>query len=92
MAFGNKSTQLVVRRGDELNDEEIDRAFAVSDSTSWYRAVVQLVDNLRQEHVRLAPTWADSNNALAMARENGAAEALSGLLIELEDRRAKNSD
>ncbi len=92
MAFGNKSAKLVVYSGSELTDDQINDALSVSGSTLWYRAVVQLVDNLRQEHVRLAPTWADSNNALAMARENGAAEALSGLLIELEDRRAKNAD
>ncbi len=92
MAFGNKSAKLVVYSGSELTDDQINDALSVSGSTLWYRAVVQLVDNLRQEHVRLAPTWADSNNALAMARENGAAEALSGLLIELEERRAKNAD
>ncbi len=91
MAFG-KSTQLIVRRGDDMDDAKIDQALAVSDTTPWYRAVVQLIDNLRQEHIRLAPSWADSNNALAMARENGAAEALSGLLIELEERRSKNAD
>jgi hypothetical protein len=91
MAFG-KSTQLIVRRGDELSEQVLDQAFAVSDSTLWYRAVVQLIDNLRQEHLRLAPGWADTNNTLAMARECGAAEALSGLLIELEERRARNAD
>ncbi len=91
MAFG-KSTQLTVRRGGELTEAEMNQAFAVSEGALWYRALIQLVDDLRQEHIRLAPTWADSNNALAMARENGAAEALSGLLIELEERRSKNAD
>ncbi len=90
MTFGNK--QLIVYRGNELSEEDIDAAFAVSGSVTWFRAVVQLVDNLRQEHIRLAPGWADTNNALAMARENGAAEALAGLLVELEERRAKNAD
>jgi hypothetical protein len=90
MAFGNK--QLVVRRGDELTEAQIDEAFSVAESTPWFKAVAQLIDNLRQEHVRLAPGWADSNNALGMARENGAAEALAGLLIELEERRSRNAD
>ncbi len=91
MAFG-KQTQLIVRRGDDLSEAQIDQILSVSESTPWFRAVVQLVDNLRQEHIRLAPSWADSDNALAMARENGAAEALSGLLIELEERRSKNAE
>ncbi len=91
MAFG-KQTQLIVRRGDDLSEAQIDQILSVSESTPWFRAVIQLVDNLRQEHIRLAPSWADSNNALGMARENGAAEALSGLLVELEERRSKNAE
>ncbi len=92
MAFTNKSKHIVIWRGDDISDQDIDNSLAVSESTPWYRAMVQLIDNLRQEHIRLAPSWADSNNALAMARENGAAEALSGLLVELEERRSKNAE
>ncbi len=91
MAFG-KEKQLIVRRGDDLSEAQIDQILSVSESTPWFLAVIQLIDNLRQEHIRLAPSWADSNNPLAMARENGAAEALSGLLVELEDRRSKNAE
>ncbi len=92
MAFGNKSAKIVVYSGSELTDDQINDALSVSGSTLWYRAVVQLVDQFRQEHADAAPTWADSNNALAMARECGAAQALTGLLSELEERRAKNAD
>ncbi len=91
MAFG-KSTQLIVRRGEELTEAQIDEALAVSESTPWFRALVQLIDYHQQTFVQTAPTWADTNNALGMARDNGAAQALSGLLIELEERRSKNAD
>ncbi len=91
MAFG-KQTQLIVRRGDDLSEAQIDQILSVSETTPWFRAVIQLVDNMRQEQIRLIASWADTNNALAMAREAGAAEALSGLLVELEDRRSKNAE
>ncbi len=91
MAFG-KSTQLIVRRGEELTEAQMNQAFAISESTPWYRALLQLIDESRQEFGRTAATRTDDNNALAMARDMGAYEALSGLLVDLEERRSKNAD
>lgn len=91
MAFGNKQPQqLIIQLGAPMTEAQMNEAFAVSDSTPWFRALVQLVDTHRQQFSETAPGWANTNNALGMARDNGAMEALSGLLIELENRRATN--
>ncbi len=91
MAFG-KQTQLIVRRGDDLSEAQIDQILSVSETTPWFRAIIQLIDNSRQEFIQLSPSRAIDNNALAMACDNGAFQALSGLLIDLEERRAKNAE
>lgn len=81
-------TRVIVLRADPLTEDQITRALQVSEQTEWWRALVQLIDQTRAEFAGSAPTCAGNNNALAMARDVGAHEALTGLLLELEKRRS----
>jgi hypothetical protein len=81
-------TRIIVQRGEPMTDAEITKALRVSDQTEWYRALIQLIDQCRGEYPLAAATRAGENNALGMAREMGAYEALTQLLMQIEHRRA----
>ena len=78
---------IIVTQTEPLNDNQITAALKVSPQTEWWKALMQLIDQTRSEFAGSAPTCAGQNNALAMARDVGAHEALTGLMLELEKRR-----
>jgi hypothetical protein len=80
-------TRVIIQKNEPLTDDQITQALKVSDQTSWWLALVQLIDGLRLEYPVSAAQSAGANNALGMARDLGAHEALSQLLLELEKRR-----
>lgn len=79
-------TRVIVVKTEPLTDEEITSAFHGNENAQWYRALVQLINDLRLEFPLAAAQRAEGNNAIAMARDLGAYEALSNLLIVLERR------
>jgi hypothetical protein len=81
-------TRIIVQRGEPMTDAEITQALRVSDQTEWYRALIQLIDQCRGEYQRAAYSGATINNPLSQASDIGAHEALTGLMLELENRRA----
>ena len=80
-------TKVIVARWDPLSEDQITRALSVSEQTEWWRALVQLIEQYRNEYPSSADACAGINNALGMARDVGAHQALTGLLIELDRRR-----
>lgn len=74
-------------RNDPMDDKAITYALQHIEATDGYRALIQLIDVLRTEYPVSAALCAGGNNALGMARDLGAHEALSQLLLELEKRR-----
>jgi hypothetical protein len=80
-------TQIIVYTSTPLDDAQVSQAFKVSDQTQWWRALVQLIESYRSEFAAAAPQRAGENNALGLARDMGAYEALTSLLLELERRR-----
>ncbi len=78
-------TRIVVMRGDPLTDNEIAAALKVSKQTEWWRALVQLIDASRQDYIERTSGSADRNNPLGLARDVGAQEALTALLIKLAE-------
>jgi len=83
---------LVIQKGDVLSDAQITSALRVGEQTMWWRALTQLIIQYRSEYAGAAPQNAAQNNSLGMARDVGAHEALSGLLIDLEERRSSSGD
>ena len=81
-------TRIIVTRTEPMSDDQITRALQVSEQTEWWRALVQLIDQFRAEYPESAAACAGSNNPLAMARDVGAHEALTQLLLQIEKRRA----
>jgi 3-deoxy-D-arabino-heptulosonate 7-phosphate (DAHP) synthase class II len=82
-------TRIIVMSSDPMGDNEITHALQHIDATDGYRALIQLIDVLRTEYPVSAALCAGSNNALGMARDVGAHEALTQLLLELEKRRTR---
>jgi hypothetical protein len=87
LATDNPRKIIVLSQG-LLSEEQMSSALRVSEQTMWWRALVQLIETSRNEFAASAPQQAGANNALALARDAGAYEALSGLLIDLEERRS----
>jgi hypothetical protein len=81
---GRKTVVVVI--GEAMTEKEIDSALA-SITPRSLDALVQLIEYYRQDYMDKAATHADRNNPLAMARENGASEALGNLITVLNDRR-----
>jgi hypothetical protein len=85
--------RVIVQRSEPLKDDDITKAFAgVSDTVPWWVALVQLIEATRRNYIGRASSGVDRGNALSVARDIGAHEALSELLDNLETRRTKFSD
>lgn len=79
-------TRVIVQKWEPLTDNEINSAFKGNETTQWWRSIVQLVEARRSELQESAAAFASQNNALGMAHDVGAHEALAALLIDLEQR------
>ncbi len=77
---------IIVTRTEPLSDDDITRAFHGNATTEWWKALMQLIEQYRSEYPASAATCAGVNNALGMARDVGAHEALTGLMLELQRR------
>jgi hypothetical protein len=86
----DKYTRLIVLDQGALSDAQITGALRVSDQTMWWRGLVQLIEESRNELAAAAAEWANEGNSLAMARANGGHQALSLLLLDLEKRRSSS--
>jgi hypothetical protein len=82
------STKVIVLRGEPLDENQLTQALQFGDRT-WV-ALVQLIEGLRREHLETANGWVPENNALGIARDVGASEALTELLTDLNNRRLPN--
>jgi len=80
-------TKVIILK-DELSDAQITSALRVGEQTMWYRALLQLIDAERQRSALNAAAKADMNNPLGMAGDAAVYAALTGLLIDLENRRS----
>lgn len=87
----NDSIRVIVQRGERMTENEVNQALRVSEQIQWWRALLQLIDDLRTEYYAASYQRPEVNNALGMAKDIGAHEALSGLMIELEKRRSSES-
>lgn len=81
----SKSNSVVVHFDETLDEKEIDAELKAL-SLRQFRALIQLLEESRAEFATHAATAAELNNPLLMAKDNGAHEALSGLIIELNTR------
>lgn len=86
-----RALRVIVQRGEPLNDKEIDEALGVPEATQWRRALIQLIEQLKTEHIDSAYQWSAYNNPLGQARDIGAMEACDELLTKLETRVVKSS-
>jgi hypothetical protein len=80
-------TKIIILK-DELSDAQITSALRVGEQTMWWRALIQLIDTERQKCALNAAAKADLNNPLGMAGDAASYATLSGLLIDLENRRS----
>ena len=80
------TTIVIVRQTEPLDDAAITRAFKGNQGAQWWKALVQLIDDTHAEYALGAANRAAGNNALDMARLNGAAQAMVELLADLEKR------
>ncbi len=87
--FNPPSPKVIVQTWEPLSDLEIDQAFKGCENTQWWRGLLQLIAQLQREHSDAAKGWIAANNALGVARDNGAVESLDELLSDLERRRVK---
>ena len=71
---------------ERLTENEIDLAFQGSENSRWWKALVQQIEDYKSEYVEAAAQKAGLNNALGMAREIGAHEALNNLLTVLQNK------
>ena len=77
---------VIVMRGQPMSDDEITRALKGNETAPWCKALLQLYDETRADYALGAANAAARNNALDMARLNGAAQAMVELLADLEKR------
>lgn len=82
----DSEVRVIVMKGEPLTDAQITQAFQVSEQTLWWRALMQLLEKYRHEHAASAADFVGKNNALAAARDCGAYEILSGLMVDLQER------
>jgi hypothetical protein len=80
------TAKVMIRASEPLDDVAITRAFHGNEGTQWWKALVQLIDDTRADYALGAANRAADNNALDMARLNGAAQAMVELLADLEKR------
>jgi hypothetical protein len=81
-----QTTKVIIRKTEPLDDAAITRAFKGNNGTQWWIALTQLIDDTRADYALGAANAAARNNALDMARLNGAQQAMVELLDDLEDR------
>ena len=70
-----------------MTEKEMADALRGSEQAPIWRALIQLIEQLRSDFPVSAANCAGVNNALGMARDLGAHEALSQLLSVLGERR-----
>jgi hypothetical protein len=80
------TAKVIVRQTEPLTDDEITQAFHGNEGAQWWKALVQVLDDTRADYALGAANAAARNNALDMARLNGAAQAMVELLADLEKR------
>lgn len=83
--------RVIVQRGEPLNDKEVDEALNVPEATQWRRALIQLIVQLKTDHMDSVKQWSAYNNPLGQARDIGAMEACDELLVALDDRVIKSN-
>jgi hypothetical protein len=76
---------VIVQNHPPLSEKEIELAFKGSETTQWYRALMQVMETTRQDYIERASGGADRNNPLGMARDLGAGESLSALMLKLSE-------
>jgi hypothetical protein len=81
-----QTAKIIIRNTEPLDDAAITRAFHGNEGTQWWKALVQVIDDTRADYALGAANRAADNNALDMARLNGAAQAMVELLADLEKR------
>lgn len=86
MLLKSKTVSTLVVAGPPLSDNDITSELKSVSERQW-SALTQLLDQSRQEFAASAARCAVANNALSMASDSGAYEALSGLIELLNERR-----
>jgi hypothetical protein len=80
------TTKIIIRKTEPLSDVEITKAFHGNEGAQWWKGLVQVIEDTRADYALGAANRAADNNALDMARLNGAAQAMIELLADLENR------
>lgn len=75
---------VIVLESGRLNEADIQKALSGNGGAQWYKAIVSLIESLREEQLLEASRSASAGNELAMAGGLNAYEALSGLLFTLD--------
>ena len=88
MMFKATEKPVVVVVGDALTKEGIEAALNLIPRQSW-KALIQVLNNYRDEHATVAATHAGVNNAGGAAKELGWYESLSAIIDEYDGYRTK---
>lgn len=83
----SKDTKVVIVRQPSLNEEQLRDAFAVGETTLWWRGVTQRIHYYIDESQDNARSACGDNNTMATAAAVGAVDSLKELLADLEQRR-----
>ena len=81
-----KLKTIIVQKWEPLTENEIDAAFSGCETTQWWRALVQILEDSRTEYVSAATECSVANNQMLMSRWLGAHEACGDLLIVLKKK------
>ena len=79
----DKPRVIVLERG-RLSEDEIRKAFAGNAGALWYQALVSKLESVRDDNLMEASRSASADNHLGMAGGLNVYEALSGILMELD--------
>lgn len=83
---------IVLNHGMRLSDDQIKEAFAGQSKTFWYRALVQELNDLREQNALNASQAASTGNTLAMAGGLNVYEAFTALIAELAKKTGDNGN
>jgi hypothetical protein len=89
----HSNPQSAIRAGPQLKDSDIVNAFRVPENENWWRAVLQVIDELERETIQGARNYVANTNMCISAVGGGEALAeLRGRLVALREKAVAGRD
>jgi hypothetical protein len=79
--------RVIITPVEPMTEAEVNLAFKGSERAPWYVALIQIIERTRMDYIERASEGVDRGNAMAVARDTGAHEALNQLVVTLEKLR-----